>query len=541
MQKRFSKVGEFLRSLAENCLPPADGDSRSGTTELLLEPEKPELSDGAESSESGDSEGNARSVASWESWRSSLRSRRIFSAEFLKMQALDKRRFRFTTGLLLLISIVVLVSVTSSVPTQTLLTTEGTDVSVISTAPAGPQVADAANLPWSTDPTAVDAAISPTANPRGEGSRVNNTSANGRVGDEGAGGDRTAPNSNGAANGKTPEGSDRARHSDGNQDSKGAANGQAPEGSDRARAAGSGQARDREGNQNGGAPGSSAESNGAVNRKAPEGNGAANGDGTGARDGDRDGTPPVSGDARGGGMTGSGDQSESQRPSDPFGLAEDLLKQTDMPPRTWAPLNRPAHIIYYGLAGTKEQPRLYITFDDGPHPVWTPRFLDLLDRYGARATFFLIGVHAVEYPHLVREIVERGHTLGNHLWSHTRAPFNDEELFRREVRNTAAELGEGITNCLRTPYGERSEQILAWSGEEGYELVLWSEPDIKDWKHREDIELLRETLAQIQKGGTILLLHEHTGANTLKALDEALASLTSRGWRVDTPICPLEF
>ncbi len=442
------------------------------------------------------------------------------------MQSPDKQRFRYTTGLLLLISIAVLASVTSSTPTQTLDTTEGTEGangSTLLTAPAGLQAAGATNLPRNADPTAGSAAISPAANPRGEGSRFNNTSATGRVGEEGAGGAMTATDSNGAANGKAPEGDLGGRGANGHGTPEG-------EGGGAANGHGTGTA-------NGKAP--EGEGDGAANGKAPEGDlggRGANGHGTGAADDNGGGTPPGSDGARSDGTTDS-----ETRTSDPFGLADDLLKQADMPPRTWEPLSQPAQIIYKGLPGTKEQPRLYLTFDDGPHPTWTPRFLDLLDRYGARATFFLVGEWAAAYPEVVREIVERGHTLGNHLWSHTHDPFDDEELFRREVRNTAAALGEGITNCLRPPYGKINEQIHAWSGEEGYEVVLWS-ADIQDWRPENDIESLRKgLLAQIQEGGTILLLHEHSGNKTLTALDEALASLTSRGWRVDTPICPLEF
>ena len=476
------------------------------------------------------------------------------------MQSPDKQRFRFTTGLLLLISIAVLASVTSSTPTQTLGTTEGaegTNGSMLLTAPAGPQAASATNLPRNADPTAGSAAISPAANPRGEGSRFNNTSATVRVGEEGAGGAMTAPDSNGAANGGTPEGGHGGRGANGHgtPEGDGAANGAGtgeanghgtPEGghgTGAANGAGTGGANGAGTPEGGHGIGAANGGTGASNGKAPEGDlggRGANGAGTGATDGAGGGTPPGSDGARDDGTTDS-----ETRTSDPFGLADDLLKQTDdaevMPPFTGVPLNRPALIIRNGLAGTKEQPRLYLTFDDGPHPHWTPRFLDLLDRYGARATFFLVGEWAAAYPNLVREIVERGHTLGNHLWSHTDAPFRDEELFRREVRNTAAALGEGITNCLRPPFGTVSKPILDWSGEEGYEVVLWSYPDIRDWHPENDVETLREGLAQIQEGGTILLLHEHSGNKTLTALDEALASLTSRGWQVDTPICPLDF
>src|SRR6478735_7834989 len=63
-----------------------------------------------------------------------------------------------------------------------------------------------------------------------------------------------------------------------------------------------------------------------------------------------------------------------------------------------------------------------LTFDDGPHPQWTPRLLDLLDRHGAKATFFMVGEMAMRHPDLVDRVISAGHAIGNHSWNHPSFP-----------------------------------------------------------------------------------------------------------------------
>ncbi|MDE0652253.1 MAG: polysaccharide deacetylase family protein [bacterium] len=203
------------------------------------------------------------------------------------------------------------------------------------------------------------------------------------------------------------------------------------------------------------------------------------------------------------------------------------------------PLGRPARTIRRGPLGEPGAPRFYLTFDDGPSTRWTLPTLDLLDRHGARATFFPAGLHAQANFHIIEEIVNRGHTIGSHLWSHERAALESEELFRRELRASAELFGELGTNCLRTPFGILSDDILEWAGDEGFEILHWGDPDPRDWEFP-GVEALTRSMLEMQNG-SILILHEHTGADTLTALDTVLETLGARGWRFDEPICPLQF
>ena len=219
---------------------------------------------------------------------------------------------------------------------------------------------------------------------------------------------------------------------------------------------------------------------------------------------------------------------------------EELLTVPSGAGFTGEPLGRPARKIRRGPAGDQGEPLLYLTFDDGPSPIWTGPTLDLLDRYGARATFFPVGAYAKLNFHLIEEIAARGHTLGSHLWTHQAAALYDEDRFRQELRASADLLGDYATNCLRTPYGITNEQIFEWSGDEGFEIVLWGDVDPLDWRDP-GIDILTQRILNGVRPGTILLLHERTGADTLRALDAVLAALSQAGWRFDQPICPLQF
>jgi peptidoglycan/xylan/chitin deacetylase (PgdA/CDA1 family) len=133
--------------------------------------------------------------------------------------------------------------------------------------------------------------------------------------------------------------------------------------------------------------------------------------------------------------------------------------------------------------------RLALTFDDGPNPRMTPRLLELLDAFDAKATFFLIGKWAAREPALVREIAERGHALGNHTYSHPTMPLHGARLVREDLARCrgAVELA-GVTfsrvggrMLMRPPYGRRRPGTLRVLAEEGYVPVTWS-VTAYDWR-----------------------------------------------------------
>lgn len=162
--------------------------------------------------------------------------------------------------------------------------------------------------------------------------------------------------------------------------------------------------------------------------------------------------------------------------------------------------------------------RIALTYDDGPNPVWTPPLLDLLDRHAAKVTFFLIGRWAEREPGLVREIVARGHAIGNHTFSHPTMPAHRANRIRDELASCRAAVvasGETFSRVdgamlMRPPYGRRRPGTLRTMREEGYVPVTWSITGY-DWRRRITTDEITRNCLKAGEGDIILLHDGHDG------------------------------
>jgi peptidoglycan-N-acetylglucosamine deacetylase len=121
--------------------------------------------------------------------------------------------------------------------------------------------------------------------------------------------------------------------------------------------------------------------------------------------------------------------------------------------------------------------KLAITFDDGPNPAVTPRLLDLLERYNAKATFFLIGRFVRECPELVKETAARGHAVGNHTELHPKLLWLNPTKVQVELRlcHDAIRGAMGTPpKWFRPPYGLRNPWVAPAARELGYRTVMWT-------------------------------------------------------------------
>jgi peptidoglycan/xylan/chitin deacetylase (PgdA/CDA1 family) len=126
---------------------------------------------------------------------------------------------------------------------------------------------------------------------------------------------------------------------------------------------------------------------------------------------------------------------------------------------------------------TNSRRKLAITFDDGPNPAITPKLLDLLGQYNARATFFLIGRYVRECPDLVRETIARGHTLGNHTETHPNLLWLTPTQVRIELRlcHDAIRNASGVApKWFRPPFGMRNPWVIPAARELAYRTVMWT-------------------------------------------------------------------
>ena len=173
--------------------------------------------------------------------------------------------------------------------------------------------------------------------------------------------------------------------------------------------------------------------------------------------------------------------------------------------------------------------RLLLTFDDGPHPVFTPQILDLLDRFRIKAIFFVIGKNAEQYPKLLKEIGDRGHLIGNHSYSH--APTFD--FF--SVRNMIADIEkanktiESITTnkpiFFRPPFGITNPRINKLIKQTGMTSIGWSFRSY-DTTKRSNEQIIQQMKKEI-RGGEILLFHDSI-ERSIKLLETSLPWLAEK-------------
>lgn len=173
-----------------------------------------------------------------------------------------------------------------------------------------------------------------------------------------------------------------------------------------------------------------------------------------------------------------------------------------------------------------------LTFDDGPSR-YTPQLLDTLASYGISATFFVLGKNASYFPEIIRRIVESGHEVGNHSWSHPNLKHLTTEQQFEQIKNTDEVLRSlGATPLfMRPPYGAYDERTLQIVEDLGASLILWS-MDSKDWKKLpENYATLLSTRGTVYEPGElrgIFLFHDiHKG--TVDDLPKIIENLQEGG------------
>lgn len=176
-----------------------------------------------------------------------------------------------------------------------------------------------------------------------------------------------------------------------------------------------------------------------------------------------------------------------------------------------------------------------VTFDDGPHPEVTPKVLDILDRYGAKASFFCVGEKAAAHPDIVREIVRRGHTIENHSMSHSSVfGFFGPAALRRDIGAAQSVLG-GIARrppgFFRAPMGIRNPMLDPVVARMGLHYISWTRRGF-DTVARDPAVVLKRLLKGLA-AGDILLLHDRRSVHgepiVLTVLPELLEKLSASG------------
>jgi peptidoglycan/xylan/chitin deacetylase (PgdA/CDA1 family) len=181
--------------------------------------------------------------------------------------------------------------------------------------------------------------------------------------------------------------------------------------------------------------------------------------------------------------------------------------------------------------------RVFLTFDDGPDPRFTPVILDILGEAGAPATFFVVGRDAARHPALIRRIMAEGHTVGNHTWSHRHPWTMTESIARCEVVRASEALADLLGRPLRwfrPPHGCLCRPMMEEAQALGQQVLLWSLSGV-DWGPWGRAARIVRRLHSIQ-GGDIVLLHDGSRRfnrpwETARVLAGFLSNLSGLGLR----------
>ena len=160
-----------------------------------------------------------------------------------------------------------------------------------------------------------------------------------------------------------------------------------------------------------------------------------------------------------------------------------------------------SRIFGRALTAPRHTGELALTFDDGPNPVYTPRFLDLLARHGAKATFFMLGLHAQAEPQLVRRIAQEGHLVANHSWSHPNLARSGRRRITDELtwtRDTLEQITGSTSLYFRPPYGARRPLVFRTARSLGMTTVMWNAMT-SDWSEQSPERIARALIAKIDQ------------------------------------------
>lgn len=177
-----------------------------------------------------------------------------------------------------------------------------------------------------------------------------------------------------------------------------------------------------------------------------------------------------------------------------------------------------------------------LTFDDGPYPVFTPMLLDVLRDERVPATFFLIGRDAEQWPELTHRIVQDGHEVADHTYTHPDLDREPDDAVRAEILQGRDALWKlthdpAVRTLMRPPHGRYTERTLEIAQSLGYSVVLWTD-DSGDWRTLTPAEIERHLLVHAT-APEIVLLHSGKLA-TIEAMPEVIERFEKAGYRFVT-------
>jgi peptidoglycan/xylan/chitin deacetylase (PgdA/CDA1 family) len=200
---------------------------------------------------------------------------------------------------------------------------------------------------------------------------------------------------------------------------------------------------------------------------------------------------------------------------------------------------------WYGrtfAGGTRGSKQIALTYDDGPNDPHTLKLLDVLAKHSVRATFFMIGRYVQQRPDIARAVVQAGHVIGNHTFTHPLLIFKSEAQTRTQILECRSALQDAIgehSNSFRPPFGGRRPATIRIARELGLETVMWNVTGY-DWNAPPAAVIEKKVVRQM-RGGDVILLHDggHRGlgadrAQTVMATENLIRRCRDRGYEFVT-------
>ncbi|HLI62104.1 MAG TPA: polysaccharide deacetylase family protein, partial [Terriglobales bacterium] len=185
---------------------------------------------------------------------------------------------------------------------------------------------------------------------------------------------------------------------------------------------------------------------------------------------------------------------------------------------------------------------LALTYDDGPNDPYTWRMMEVLERHGVKATFFLLGRFVQQRPDVARALVAGGHAIGVHTWDHPNLIFASAAEVRRQLQTTQQAIVDatGVSvRLFRPPFGGRRAATLRVARALGLQAVMWN-VTCRDWKAQTADEIVKRAERQI-RGGDVILLHDGEyhrigvdRSRSVEATDRIVARYKSEGYEFVT-------